>query len=360
MGEFDIRIATPLDRCHIVRLMGNIYPGDMGERYDWLYRDNPHGSALSWLAIENATGEAVGCTSIFPRRVVVAGRRRLGSIGGDCYIEPRARRRGLATRLHVASFAGMREAGIEFMYGPPTPNNLGALIKAGSILVTGYRRWVRPLTSHGAYRAAFSRVPTKFAASLAGVPMRVLDRWTKSDALGYTVEEILDFGPEFDDWFGRAARTHPVACSRDSGYLTWRYRSGRQIALAVRREGELSGLVALERSGEEAAIMDIFSANDPRVIDAILRLVIEYATASGCSRLELSMTEGSTMARRLLRHGFIARDERGFQVAVAPEDAQAGILLNPGSWHLTEADQDLETVFIMASRTPAAALPASR
>jgi hypothetical protein len=47
-----------------------------------------------------------------------------------------------------------------------------------------------------------------------------------------------------------------------------------------------------------------------------------------------------------LRHGFIAREERGFQVAVNDADAQAPTLLAPGAWHLTEADQDLETIFV--------------
>jgi GNAT superfamily N-acetyltransferase len=349
MSEFDIRQATADDREQIIRLVANVYVGDVAARYDWLYRDNPHGGALTWLAIERDSGEAVGCTSIFPRRVRVAGRERLGSIGGDCYIEPRVRRRGLATQLHVASFAGMRDAGIEFMYGPPTPNNLGALVKAGSHLVTSYRRWVRPLTSQGAYEAAFSRVPTKFQARLAGLPILMLDQLTKGDARGFTVSEVFEFGDEFDGLFATAAATHPVACVRDREYLAWRYRSGRQAALAVRRNDELVGFITLEKSGHEAAIMDIFSANDARLIDALLRLVIEYATRWGCARLELCMTEGCAVARRLLRHGFIARDERGFQVAVADTDAQAVTLRAASSWHLTEADQDLETVFIEAA-----------
>ena len=346
MSEFEIRDASPDDRAHVIRLMGNIYPGDVAAHYDWLYRDNPHGRALTWLAIERESGEAVGCTSIFPRRGMIEGRERLGSIGGDCYIEPRVRRRGLATRLHVVSFEGMRRAGIEFMYGPPTPNNLGALVKAGSHLVTSYRRWVRPLTSHGAYQAAFSRLPNRFEARIAGLPILMLDRLTRSDARGFTVSEVFEFTDEFDILFATAAQTIPVACVRDKSYLAWRYRSGNQKALAVRRDGELAGFIALEKSGHEAAIMDIFCPSDPRLMDALLRLVIEYATAWDCTRLQMRLTEGCAMSRRLLRHGFIAREERGFQVAVNDEDAQAPTLLAPGAWHLTEADQDLETIFV--------------
>ena len=349
MDKFEIRTAGPDDRAHIIRLMGRIYPGDMASRYAWLYESNPHGGALSWIAVERESGEAVGCTSIFPRRVMIRGRERIGGIGGDCFIEPRVRRQGLATALHSVSFAQMRERGVDFMYGPPTPNNLGALVKAGSHLVTNYRRWVRPLTSRGAYRAAFSRVPTKGQAQLASIPIMVLDRLTKSDSKGFTLEEVCAFGDEFNAMFERSAAGHAVVCSRDSQYLTWRYLEApahRQTPLAVRRNGELVGFVALERAGEFAAIADLFSAPDPKLIDAILQLVIEYAHAAGCSILETSGTQDSAFSRRLRRHGFIGREERGFQVAVRDDDPQSEVLVDAESWHFTEADQDMDRVFI--------------
>ena len=71
MEKFEIRTAGPEDRDYIIRLMGGIYAGDMSSRYEWLYESNPHGRALSWVAIEREIGEAVGCTSIFPRRAGV-------------------------------------------------------------------------------------------------------------------------------------------------------------------------------------------------------------------------------------------------------------------------------------------------
>ena len=349
MEKFEIRPANHGDREHVIKLMGKIYAGDMQQRYAWLYENNPHGDALTWIAIERESGEAVGCTSIFPRRVMVNGRERIGGIGGDCFIEPRVRRQGLATGLHAVSFAQMRERGVDFMYGPPTPNNLGALVKAGSHLVTSYKRWVRPLTSRGAYRAAFSRVPTKGQAQLAHIPIMVFDRLTKSDASGFTVEEVYEFGVEFDVMFERAAARHKVACVRMRDYLAWRYLdtpAHRQTPLAIRHGGELVGVVAIERAGEFAAIADLFSAPDAKIMDAILQLAIDYAGAAGCSVLEMSTTQDSALARRLRRHGFIGREERGFQVAVGNDDPQIGALINAQSWHFTEADQDMDRVFV--------------
>jgi len=349
MEKFEIRTATHTDRDQIIKLMGKIYAGDMQERYAWLYEQNPHGKALTWIAIERETGEAVGCTSIFPRMVMVKGRERIGGIGGDCFIEPRVRRQGLATALHAMSFAQMRDCGVDFMYGPPTPNNLGALIKAGSRFVTNYKRWVRPLTSRGAYRAAFSRTPTKSQAQLAHIPIMVLDRLTKSDARGFALEEAHHFGDEFSAMFEEAALRHGVACVRDSEYLAWRYLSApahRQTPLAVRRSDKLVGFIAIERAGESAAIADLFSAPETKLLDATLQLAVDYTNSTGCSVLEISATQGSAIARRLRRHGFIGREERGFQVAVRQDDPQAAALIAPESWHFTEADQDMDRVFI--------------
>ncbi|MEK6408474.1 MAG: GNAT family N-acetyltransferase [Acidobacteriota bacterium] len=349
MDKFEIRPANHYDRGHVIKLMSQTYPGDMCSRYEWLYEANPHGEALTWLAIERGTGEAVGCTSIFPRKVIVRGRERIGGIGGDCFIEPRVRRQGLATALHSMSFAQMRERGVDFMYGPPTRNNLSALVKAGSHLVTTYKRSVRPLTSRGIYRAAFSRMPTKGQAHLANIPIMVLDRLTRSNASGYTLEEIHEFGAEFDGMFQRASTEHPVACRRDCSYLAWRYLAAparSQTPLAVRQNGRLEGFVAIERAGEFAAIADLFSAPDAKLMDAILQLAIENAAAAGCSSIEISLTQDSARARRVRRHGFIGREERGFQVAVANEDPQFDVLLKAQSWHFTEADQDMDRVFV--------------
>lgn len=104
--------------------------------------------------------------------------------------------------------------------------------------------------------------------------------------------------------------------------------------------------MAIERAGEFAAIADMFSAPDFKLIDAILQLAIEHATAAGCSSLEISLTQDSALARRLRRHGFIGRGERGFQVAVPDNDPQLDVLTKDESWYFTEADQDMDRVFV--------------
>jgi hypothetical protein len=350
-ARFEIRRADDDDRDSLLALIGKLYRGDGLARYEHLYQSNPHGPALTWLAIETATGEAVACTSLFPRRVRIAGKERAGSIGGDCYVEPRVRRQGLAVALHRASLAQMREGGVEFMYGPPVPNNLAALLKAGSTLVGEYRRWVRPLSGGGAVRAAFSRRRRPLLARMLGVPLRLLDLVGRGAMGGFSLEEINKFDGEFDELFERVAPTHTIACVRDSAYLGWRYAApGRQVPLAIRRRGELAGLVVMEMDQERAALVDVFTSTDTVSTDAALRLAMRYAAARGCFSVEIHATERSPVARRLARFGFISRSARGFQVAVSPLDEQGDVLVAPNSWHLMEADKDLDTVFVPDSQ----------
>ncbi|HEV8614022.1 MAG TPA: GNAT family N-acetyltransferase [Methylomirabilota bacterium] len=347
-SDLDIRRAAPDDAKTVRSLIARTYVGDAAIRHAWLYEGNPHGRALTWLARDRASGAVMGGTSLFPRRVLVDGRLRIGAIGGDCFIDPAYRRRGVATALHRRCFAEMADAGVAFMYGPPFEANLHALVKAGSRPVTTYRRWARPLTGSSAYRAAFSRAPSRVSAGLAALPIAALDWWHRGDPLGLTLEPIVEFGAEFDRLFERAAAAHRIVCVRDRAYLAWRHLSSpvsRQTMLAVRSRGSLLGLVGLEQLNGTAAIVDFFIAAEPAVIDATLGALARTARAAGCDTLEGHFMQGCVVSHRLRRFGFVPRPGRWFQVSVATSDPQRATLLDPTAWHFTESDQDLDSTF---------------
>src|SRR4051812_17876686 len=111
MPSFPPRIvrAEERDRPTVLALLAEHTPGaDVARRHEWLYESNPHGAAVTFLAFDEG-GTPMGLTSLFPRRVVVKGEVRLGSIGGDGYVRPAFRRRGVATALHRACLALMQE-----------------------------------------------------------------------------------------------------------------------------------------------------------------------------------------------------------------------------------------------------------
>ncbi len=51
-SNFLIRTATGSDLERVKALIAKMSPGDVEARYKWLYESNPHGRALTWVAIE--------------------------------------------------------------------------------------------------------------------------------------------------------------------------------------------------------------------------------------------------------------------------------------------------------------------
>jgi GNAT superfamily N-acetyltransferase len=302
---------------------------DVAARHEWMYRKNPHGPALTWIAYDRASGEPAGLTSVFPRRVSIVGVERLGSIGGDGFVRPKFRRRGIATELHRASLREMRDAGVELMYGPPEPNNLAALVKAGSKVVCQLRRFVRPLDPRrlGAYASPFGairRLLQPGRSRLRVRPMVVEDR--RLDALWE--ESLGDF---------------PIAPVRDAAFYAWRYGacpSGRQRHYLVTDRDRAVAACALERDGERTVILDLLAPRRSwhRALDAILSFCRDDAA------IEVRLNERGPLASALLWHGFVPRDRKAFQVLVDDAHPQASELRKPGGWFYTTGDGDVERV----------------
>jgi hypothetical protein len=231
-SEYLIRQANTGDRDQVIRLISMMdYVTDGSARYDWLYASNPHGLAQSWIALERRTGRAVACTSFFPRKLLVDGVLRRGALGGDAYVEPQARRRGLAKALHRASFASFADGNVEFMYGPPYEDNLQALVKAGANFVGKLESCIRLLSLPklhrlpAYYRSASRQLGKTLAQALADLPNMLLKpESTASDrAMPVTLPPVEHFDEEFDRIFEACAVKYRVVGLRDADYLNWRY-----------------------------------------------------------------------------------------------------------------------------------------
>src|SRR5262245_25677286 len=106
---YTVRAATAADEPEVRALIGEMIPGcDVEARWRWLYETNPGGRALTWLAIA-PTGEVAGCTSFFPFRLWLDGEPVRAALGGDGYVRPAFRRRGLGGLMHDASRRAMVE-----------------------------------------------------------------------------------------------------------------------------------------------------------------------------------------------------------------------------------------------------------
>src|SRR5262249_11857853 len=139
------------------------------------------------------------------------------------------------------------EDGIEFMYGPPEPANLRALLRAGARAVGEVRRFARPRALQRALAWVARHAPRSGLRleALVGADARVAAVWERVAA---------------------GARISPIP---DPEQYAWRFGapSGRQRAFGLMEAGRPLALCALERRGAAVAIVDLF-APPHRYVDA--------------------------------------------------------------------------------------------
>src|SRR5688572_5244929 len=231
---FDVRAATDRDVDEVAQLIREMIPGVAADRrLDWLYEKNPAGRALTWIASEG--GEVAGCTSYFPWRLTLDGEPKLCALGGDGYVRPKFRRRGLGALLHDAARDGMKAAGIGCMYGAPGAMNVTPLKHGGSREVGHVARWARPVRG-----AALGIKQQPFERMLRGV---LRPRFVPA------LEPMLPGDDRVDEVWRAFAPTVRLACVRDATFYTWRFLAApaqQEPAYVIVDDGKPIGACALE------------------------------------------------------------------------------------------------------------------
>jgi GNAT superfamily N-acetyltransferase len=316
----EVRRARDGDRAIIERTLGEYLPElDPSRRYDWLYLQNPHGRALTWLAFEG--GELAGITSFFARRMLVGGVEKRGALGGDGYVRPRFRRRGIGRLLHAASREDMAKEGVAVMFGTPMPANVTPLTQVGARTIGDTIRYARPL------KAEALRLP-KVADKILS-PLLL----PRSNA---RLEPMLENDPRVDAIWEKTKLSISIATIRDASFYTWRFLrspSQRQRPFLI-VDGEVIGVCALERVEDRLRIVDLIAPREnwPRLFGAI----VSYAP--DCNSVEIKLMKDDS----LWRHGFVAREPKPLNLLLPPGEPLSEVLYDPGRWYFTWAESDMD------------------
>jgi hypothetical protein len=327
-----VRAATAGDRGEVEALIGEMIPGcDVGARWRWLYETNPGGRALTWLAVA-ATGEIAGCTSFFPFRLWLDGQEVRAALGGDGYVRPAFRRRGLGGLLHDASRRDMSALQIGCMYGAPGAMNLTPLKHGGSRDLGQVARWVRPLGGHslGVHTAPFDRV---IAAALKP--------WRRTADL----DPMQPRDPRVDAVWAEARRELRLAAVRDAAFYTWRFLDvhGRGATpYVILTRGTPIGACALELSGDGRTLRIIDLISVPGAWHASLRAIARFAAEETPAQLvDIKLLAIDGRRRAMWRAGFLEREGKPF-LCMIPTGGDRRFL-DPQRWFYTGADSDLES-----------------
>lgn len=325
---FDVRLATDDDEEEILALVAEMIPGvDVYARWQWLYETNPGGKALTWIATEN--GKVAGCTSFFPYRMWLDGGVVRGALGGDGYVRPAFRRRGLGGLLHDASRRDMVANRIGCMYGAPGAMNLTPLKHGGSREVGTVTRWARPL------RGAALKLD-----ALDGVIARMLKPLRTA-----RLEPMEPMDARVDEIWNAVKQDVRLSCVRDAAFYTWRFLaapSGVEPAFViVDRKDRAIGACALEtmNEGKGLRIVDLFAR--PGEWHACLRAIVRYATEeTGAQIADIKLFTLDGRKRGMWRTGFTERESKPF-LCMIPKDGDRRFI-DPDRWFYCGADSDLD------------------
>jgi GNAT superfamily N-acetyltransferase len=328
-GSFALREATDDDRPQILALLAAMAPHlDAQRRWSWMYRGNPEGAALTWLAVEARTGEIAGLSSYFPVRIWAAGDVVRGALGGDGYVVPRFRRRGIGAALHRMLHRQMSRHAIQVMFGAPAPANRTPLMQSGSRVIDEMVRYVRPMVASGVSRR-----------------LAFLDRISRPWLAGSRSSIVLDPVHPGDvrvDSVWRATRAElEVATIRDARFYDWRFLASpaqAQRAYVALDGHEPVGACVLERRGDALRIVDLCAP--ARRWPQILRAIADTARTQRC--VEVAMLRSAGRRHQLWRHGYIAREGRPY-LAIASEASDRADLFYQGErWTYMDADVDVD------------------
>lgn len=316
---FSVREATPADEPEVRALIGEMIPGvDVAARWRWMYERNPGGRALTWLALADS-GEVAGCTSLFPFRLWLDGTEVRGALGGDGYVRPAFRRRGLGGLLHDVSRRGMSAHAIGCMYGAPGAMNVTPLKHGGSRELGAVARFVRPLRA-------------------GPLPLAL---WGRA-----RLEPLADGDARSDEVWAEARKTVRLAAVRDRAFYQWRFREApaqAQTAYVVVDRGRPIGACALELlgGGAELHVVDLVAV--PRAWHACLRAIAQHGARETRARIA-SMKLFAIDARRrgMLRAGFVEREGKPF-LCMIPAGGDRRFI-DPQRWFYTGGDSDLDTL----------------
>ena len=265
--SYSIRVADVIsDKDAILSLWNNNLQLISEDRFHWIYNLNPLKPVQCWIAGVDGNGESAGTVSLFPREVLIAGRRVKSGIPGYFAVKKQHRVLGPAVLLQRAVVNACSAGGFEFIYACPNKAAEAAFSRTGYRDLGAIGVYSNPLRSAYVLR----RYMSPFLANLFGP---VVDFSLRAFSLkifrrrggNLQLLEVERFDDRIDQLWKSAAHALRVVGFRSGEYLNWRYkdcpqRLFRGFIVCNEKEQVVAYFVSY-RDGKVEKIADFFALN---------------------------------------------------------------------------------------------------
>jgi hypothetical protein len=349
-AELEVRAVRPGDEGGISELLCRAFGlGRSAAFWSWWLHGNRAGPSQARLGIDE-TGKVIGMGGASPRRMNLAGDEVPALLSGDLFIDPGHRSRALFGRLAVDFTRDPTTRAAGFLFGFPNAQGTRAasLIGYRTVAEVQYRFLVLDTTPYIS-RAIGFRPLARLVAGGINALLRLIRIGRPAAPPGIRVETIETFDPRFDRLWEEEKSDWPITTVRRADYLNWRYIESpvdyRVIAAETVDGGDLLGYMVLTiseaRGRRMGAVVDWFCRrSSPGAFDGLLREAADWCAHRGCHVLRAWDLDGGWSFRPFERHRMIRRPS-GFHLVVRPGTVtDAGRLLDPSNWHVTQGDSD--------------------
>lgn len=316
-------------------------PSSSETRYDWLYRQNPHGPARAWLAQNLENGDVVGVSAAFKREAYAQGSETTGWVLGDFCIADTYRSLGPALQLQKATLAALKTLGeSQFCYDFPSRQLMAIYQRLGIQPSVRLVRMAKPLrirdTSERLASLKGLNVP---AAKIGALLLRVSDYAGPSRRGWDMVIHESECDDEFTKVWEATLAENGVRIQRTAEYLNWRYLRHplvRYQILTARKGGALRGYLVFNVNDENAEIADWCCGGDDQLLMVLVQDLVQRLRKTGITTLSTFLLDVDPKLRLFKRMGFWQRES-----APVVMHWFGGTPAPSADWRLLRGDRDL-------------------
>jgi hypothetical protein len=314
----------------------HLNPRYTSTRFDWLYRQNPCGSGLAWLLV-NDSDSVVGAAAAFPRAIVIGGAVHPALVLGDFCINEEHRALGPALQLQRACLSDVAKTRAAVCYDFPSSTMLAVWDRLRIGRRIGMRRLARPLrVDEKVRRVIGSHAVAKSVAAVGNTVLALRHKRSVGDERMVVDLHSGVCGDEFSVLAREIGSTFGACISRTPEYLNWRFVANpveHCDIFTARLHGRLRGYAVVARGFDGARITDVFAIAPQHTIPPLVETVLAQLRDDGVDTASLPFMASPAWHAVLGELGFQPRET----VTVVFHAAETNV---PEHWFLTAADAD--------------------